>query len=116
MNSVYLIYLMLPLEDNHKILVSGSFDKAKAESELAKLLEFVKLKGFKYFCDFDLTNVFHQFKLDEKTSELLSIMTIAGPIRPLFMPEGISPASAILQTPCHLPISCGKPHGKKDAP
>ena len=60
--------------------------------------ELAKLKDFKYFCDFDLTNAFHQFRLDDKTSELLSIMTISGPIRPLFMPEGISPASAILQT------------------
>ena len=59
--------------------------------------ELQKLSGFKYFCDFDLTNAFHQFKLDKKTSELLSIQTIEGPIRPLFMPEGISPASAILQ-------------------
>ena len=60
--------------------------------------ELAKLKDFRYFCDFDLTNAFHQFRLDDKTSELLSIMTINGPIRPLFMPEGISPASAILQT------------------
>jgi len=38
--------------------------------------ELAKLRNFKYFCDFDLTNAFHQFRLDEKTSKLLSIMTI----------------------------------------
>ena len=59
--------------------------------------ELAKLRHFQYFCDFDLTNAFHQFKLDDATSELLSIMTIEGPIRPKFMPEGISPASSILQ-------------------
>ena len=59
--------------------------------------ELAKLRQFQYFCDFDLTNAFHQFKLDDATSELLSIMTIEGPIRPKFMPEGISPASSILQ-------------------
>ena len=59
--------------------------------------ELAKIRQFKYFCDFDLTNAFHQFKLDDATSELLSIMTIEGPIRPRFMPEGISPASSILQ-------------------
>ena len=52
---------------------------------------------FLYFCDIDMTNSFHQFALDDDTSSKLSIQTIWGLVRPRFMPEGISPASMLLQ-------------------
>jgi hypothetical protein len=59
--------------------------------------ELEKLAGFKLFLDLDLVNAFHQFRLDALTSERLSIVTPWGQVRPLFMPEGIGPASGILQ-------------------
>ena len=57
----------------------------------------VKITGFKYFIDLDMRNSFHQIKLDESTSHLLSLQTPIGQFRPLFLPEGVSPASGILQ-------------------
>jgi hypothetical protein len=59
--------------------------------------ELDKIAGFKIFLDLDLVNSFHQFRLDTVTSERLSIVTPWGQVRPLFMPEGIGPASGILQ-------------------
>ena len=59
--------------------------------------ELQKIKGFKYFCDIDMKNAFHQFKLSQHTSELLSIQNMFGQFRPKFMPEGIGPASGYLQ-------------------
>ena len=56
-----------------------------------------RLKGFKYYVELDLTNSFHQFPLDKESSELLSLLTVNGALRPKFMPEGIKPASSILQ-------------------
>jgi len=59
--------------------------------------ELHKIKGFTYFLDIDMTNAFHQMKLAEKTSERLSVVTPWGQFRPLFMPEGVAPASILLQ-------------------
>ena len=56
-----------------------------------------QLSGFKYYIDIDLTNAFHQIRLDKATSEKLSILTPHGLLRPKFLPEGVAPASAILQ-------------------
>ena len=56
-----------------------------------------RLKGFNYYVELDLTNSFHQFPLDRESSELLSLLTVNGALRPKFMPEGIKPASSILQ-------------------
>ena len=61
------------------------------------LEEIHKAKGWKYFGDIDWTEAFHQIKLAEKTSEMLSIITILGPIKPNFMMEGVAPASSVLQ-------------------
>jgi hypothetical protein len=44
-----------------------------------------------------MTNAFHQMKSAEKTSERLSVVTPWGQFRPLFMPEGVAPASILLQ-------------------
>ena len=57
-----------------------------------------KLKGFNYYIDLDLSNAFHQFRIDFETSEVLALLTPEGTLRPKFLPEGVAPASAILQT------------------
>jgi hypothetical protein len=59
--------------------------------------EMEKAAGAKYYLDIDLTNAFHQVPLAEHTSNMLSVMTPWGLKRPKFMPEGIAPASGILQ-------------------
>ena len=56
-----------------------------------------KITTFKLFCDFDLANSFHQFRLAPATSRMLSVQTPWGQYQPLFMPEGVPPASGILQ-------------------
>jgi len=56
-----------------------------------------KAAGFKVFLDIDMTNSFHQIKLGTRTSNILSVQTPWGLVRPLYMPEGIGPASGILQ-------------------
>jgi len=56
-----------------------------------------KITKFKIFLDFDLVNAFHQIRLALETSMLLSVQTPWGQVHPLFMPEGIGPASGILQ-------------------
>ena len=58
--------------------------------------ELAKIQQFSVFLDLDMTNAFHQFKLGPKTSEKLSVLTPWGCVKPLFLPEGVSPASAIL--------------------
>ena len=50
-----------------------------------------------YF-DLDATNAYHQRNLSKTTSELLSVPTVWALVRPLFMPEGRSPAQGILMT------------------
>ena len=59
--------------------------------------QLMRLKGFNHFVELDLTNSFHQFPLSEESSELLTLLTMFGALRPKFMPEGIKPASSILQ-------------------
>ena len=59
--------------------------------------ELEKIQKFKVFLDLDLKNAFHQIRLGEYTSRLLSIVTPWGQFQPKFMPEGVGPASAQLQ-------------------
>ena len=61
------------------------------------LNELTKIQKYSIFADMDMTNAFHQFPLDVESSEMLSIITPWGQYRPVFMPEGIGPASVILQ-------------------
>ena len=56
-----------------------------------------KIRPFHYYLDFDMANGYHQLKLGENTSDRLSIVTPFGCYKPLYMPEGISAASQILQ-------------------
>jgi hypothetical protein len=57
-----------------------------------------KIMKFNIFLDFDWANSFHQIKLGEITSARLSIQTIWGQFQPLFLPEGVGPASSVLQS------------------
>ena len=56
-----------------------------------------KLKGTKLYCDLDMPNAFHQFRLAPETARYLALDTPIGKVQPRFMPEGIPPASGILQ-------------------
>jgi RNase H-like domain found in reverse transcriptase/Chromo (CHRromatin Organisation MOdifier) domain len=56
-----------------------------------------KAAGWKIFVDLDMTNSFHQIPLDLASSSLLSVATPWGLFRPKFLPEGVGPASGILQ-------------------
>ena len=56
-----------------------------------------KAAGWKIFVDLDMTNSFHQITLDMQSSLLLSVSTPWGLFRPKFLPEGVGPASGILQ-------------------
>lgn len=55
-----------------------------------------KISNFNVYIDLDLANAFHQIKLSEASGRLLSVVTPYGQYQPLFMPEGVSPASLIL--------------------
>ena len=57
-----------------------------------------KAAGWKVFIDLDMTNSFHQIPIDNSSSELLSVSSPWGLPRPLFLPEGVGPASGILQS------------------
>ena len=52
---------------------------------------------FKVFFDLDMLSSFHQIRIDEASSRYLSVMTPWGQYRPQFLPEGIAPATAVLQ-------------------
>jgi hypothetical protein len=56
-----------------------------------------KAAGWKVFVDLDMTNSFHQIPIDDFSSNLLSVSTPWGLFRPKFLPEGVGPASGILQ-------------------
>ena len=59
--------------------------------------ELEKAAGYSHFMDIDMANSFHQLRLSKRSSEMLSVQTNWGTYRPLFVPEGISPASGFLQ-------------------
>ena len=60
-------------------------------------LELERLVGFSFFDEVDIYNSYHQFPLGEKTRARLAILTPDGILEPLFLPEGVTPASAIEQ-------------------
>lgn len=57
-----------------------------------------KAAGWNVFVDLDMTNSFHQIPIDIASSNLLSVSTPWGLFRPKFLPEGVGPASGILQS------------------
>jgi hypothetical protein len=59
--------------------------------------ELQRAAGFKLFHEIDLTNAFHHISLAEHTSSMLNNDDSLRLKRPKLMPEGIAPASAILQ-------------------
>jgi hypothetical protein len=59
--------------------------------------EIQKIKGFTIFIDLDMANAFHQLLLGPVTSARLSVVTPWGQYQPRFMPEGVAPASILLQ-------------------
>jgi hypothetical protein len=52
---------------------------------------------FTAYDDIDMLASFHQIPIDDASSELLSVVTPWGQYRPRFLPEGIAPATALLQ-------------------
>jgi len=59
--------------------------------------ELVKAAKFKVYIDLDMANSFHQIPLSEEFKDILSVQTPWGLVRPRFLPEGVGPASGILQ-------------------
>ena len=59
--------------------------------------ELVKAAKFRYYVDLDMANSFHQIPLAREFSDLLSVQTPWGLFRPKFLPEGVGPASGLLQ-------------------
>ena len=60
-------------------------------------LKLTQSLGFTIFADMDMTNSFHQIPLTKRSSSLLAIQTPWGLVEPLFLPEGVGPASGMLQ-------------------
>jgi len=56
-----------------------------------------KISKFRVFLDLDWVHAFHQVRLGPLTAERLSCVTPWGQFAPQFMPEGVAPASFILQ-------------------
>jgi hypothetical protein len=75
----------------NKWIVCGHYPIPDVQKFLAKVQQ------YSVFLDLDWTNSFHQFLLDTETSEMLSVQTPWGQVRPLFLPEGVPPASGFLQ-------------------
>ena len=75
----------------NKYIVNGHYPIPKVIHEIERLIQ------FKYFLDIDMKNAFHQIRLGPKTSSLLSLQTIWGQVEPLFLQEGVGPATGILQ-------------------
>ena len=59
--------------------------------------ELMKAAKFKVYVDLDMANSFHQIPLSDEFSNLLSVQTPWGLVRPRFLPEGVGPASGLLQ-------------------
>ena len=75
----------------NKHMEVGNYTIPNVRHELDKII------NFPIYLDIDLTNAFHQILLDDETSEKLSIQTPWGQYKPKFMPEGIAPATGVLQ-------------------
>jgi hypothetical protein len=75
----------------NKHMEVGNYTIPNVKHELAKIID------FPLYLDIDLTNAFHQIPLHEETSARLSIQTPWGQFQPKFMPEGIAPATGVLQ-------------------
>ena len=75
----------------NKHMEIGNYTIPNVKHELDKII------NYPLYLDIDLTNAFHQIPLHPDTSAKLSIQTPWGQYEPKFMPEGIAPATGILQ-------------------
>jgi hypothetical protein len=75
----------------NKHMEVGNYTIPNVKHELGKIID------YPMYMDIDLTNAFHQIPLHEETSARLSIQTPWGQYQPKFMPEGIAPATGVLQ-------------------
>ena len=75
----------------NKHMEVGNYTIPNVKHELSKII------NFPLYLDIDLTNAFHQILLDPDTASKLSIQTPWGQYEPRFMPEGIAPATGVLQ-------------------
>jgi len=75
----------------NKHMKVGNYTIPNVKHELSRIIK------FPIYLDIDLTNAFHQIPLHPETREKLSIQTPWGQYEPDFMPEGIAPATGILQ-------------------
>ena len=62
----------------------------------------MKCRGAKFYVDSDMTNSFHQMRLALHSRKFLAISTPWGQYEPVFVPEGITPASGWLQRIVHI--------------
>jgi len=60
--------------------------------------ELMKAQRYSVYVDLDMANSFHQIPLDEQFSNILSVQTPWGLVKPRFLPEGVGPASGLLQS------------------
>ena len=75
----------------NKFMLTGHWPIPNVRHSLEKIAQ------FSLFGDIDLTNGFHQIPICDKTSNLLSIQTPWGTVRPRFLPEGVPQGSGLLQ-------------------
>ena len=75
----------------NKYIISGHYPIPRVFHEIQRICK------HKVFLDFDMANSFHQFRLGPLTRSRLSVSTPWGQFEPVFMPEGVPPASGILQ-------------------
>ena len=75
----------------NKFIITGHYPIPKVFHEIQRICK------HKVFLDFDMANSFHQFRLSPLTRSRLSVATPWGQFEPIFMPEGVPPASGILQ-------------------
>ena len=75
----------------NRYIATGHFFIPNVRHELEKII------NYPIYLDIDLTNAFHQIRLDPDTAEKLSVQTPWGQFQPRFMPEGIGPGSGVLQ-------------------
>jgi hypothetical protein len=60
--------------------------------------ELHRAAAYKVYIDLDMKNAFHGLRLKWLTSRILSIQTPYGQFEPIFLPEGVAPASLILMS------------------
>ena len=60
-------------------------------------LSIEKMKPYTVFGEMDYYKAYHQFPLCEETKKMLAMITPWGVAQPNFLPEGVAPASSIMQ-------------------